>query len=267
MPFEAYKIYQEYEPDKYKTSTQEKVAKALAGAEKAGLRPLEVGTEWKEVQELFGKDFLGPEALKKTWGVDLTEEELQEIEHIPFSQEDLEKAKELGMMLVLRLPHNKEQKPLTIKQMRETFSQEDPLGDPQKKKSRVVWNQDWYNDEDFATKTTPKLGWGLVTKEVLAESKNKNWDEQQEVLEKWASDNGIDPKTIHRRTPVEVAFDTITYYGANQDSLLESSYDWTSVRSSDGKFVFVGYFDSGGLRVSSAARGNRYSALGVCPAR
>ena len=34
MPFEAYKIYQEYEPNKYKTSTQEKVARALAGAKK-----------------------------------------------------------------------------------------------------------------------------------------------------------------------------------------------------------------------------------------
>ena len=267
MPFEAYKIYQEYEPDKYKTSTQEKVARALAGAKKEGLKPLEVGTEWKEVQKLFGKDFLGPEALKKTWGVELTEEELQEIEHIPFSQEDLEKAKELGMMLVLRLPHNQEQKPLTIKQMREMFSQEDNLGDPQKKKTRIVWNQDWYNDKDFAINATAKLGWGLVTKEVLAESKNKNWDEQQEVIKKWANDNGIDPKTIRRRTPVEIAFDTITYYGANQDSLLENSYDWTSVQSSGGRFVGVGGFASGGLHVNFDTRGSRHSSLGVCPAR
>ena len=267
MPFEAYKIYQEYEPDKYKASTEVKVARALAEAKKEGLVPKQEAIDFREVQELFGKDFLGPEAMKKTWGVDLTEEELQEIEHIPFSREELEKAKALGMMLVLRSPRNQEQKPLTIKQMRDMFSQEDHLGDPQKKKSRVMWNQDWYNNEDFAAKATSNLGWGLVAKEVLAESRNKNWEEQQKELEKWAKNNDIDPKTIRRRTPVEVAYDTVTYYGANQDSLLENSYDWTSVQSSAGRFVNVGSFVSDGLYVSSAARGHRYSGLGVCPAR
>ena len=39
MPFEAYKIYQEYEPDKYKTSTEQKVARALAEATRFEAHP------------------------------------------------------------------------------------------------------------------------------------------------------------------------------------------------------------------------------------
>ena len=39
MPFEAYKIYAEYEQGKYKTSTQKKVEKALAEAKKEGITP------------------------------------------------------------------------------------------------------------------------------------------------------------------------------------------------------------------------------------
>ncbi len=65
MPFEAYKIYQEYEPDKYKTSTQEKVAKALAGAKKEGLEPVKEALDFSEVREVFGQDFLGVEEIEK----------------------------------------------------------------------------------------------------------------------------------------------------------------------------------------------------------
>ena len=39
MPFEAYKIYEEYEPDKFKNSTQKKVEQALDTAKKEGLVP------------------------------------------------------------------------------------------------------------------------------------------------------------------------------------------------------------------------------------
>ena len=111
------------------------------------------------------------------------------------------------------------------------------------------------------------LGWGLVAKEVLQESRSKNWDEQEEILKQWAKANKLDPATIRRRTPVEVVYDTMIYYGANKKSLFVKDYDWTSVRSSDGKFVYVGRFDSDGLLVDYAARDTRHSRLGVCPAR
>ncbi|MDE1970079.1 MAG: hypothetical protein KGI50_00670 [Patescibacteria group bacterium] len=270
MPFEAYKIYDEYEPNKYKTSTQKKVEQALDIAKKENLIPeaKETNIEFNEARELFGKDFLGPESVKTTYGVELTPEELQEIENIPFTREELEQAKHLKMMLVLRVSHDKDGNLLTIKQLREQFGSDDALGDPAKKKTNLFWkSQDWYNDQEFATKPTPQLKWSLVTKDVLQESLDKNWDQQEEVLKKWAKDNNIDPNTIKRRTPVEIIYDTLLYYGANKESLLESTWDWSAVQSSDGSFVDVGSFDSGGLDVSDDTRDGTSSSLGVCPSR
>ena len=272
MPFEAYKIYEEYEPDKFKTSTQKKVEQALDVAQKEGLVPetKEAHVEFEEAQEIFGSDFLGPESVGSTFGVEFSQEELNQIENIPFTREELEKAKKLGMMLVLRVPRvgkDKTAKSLTIKQMRGVFKGEDKLGDPKKKKSQIFYDHDWYNKEEFATKDTPSLGWGLVTKKILEESRSKNWDQQQEVLKKWAEENGIDPTSIRRRTPVEIAYDTLLYYGSNKESLLADTWDWTGVRSSVGGFVFVGDFDSDGLHVHRATRGRTDSILGVCPSR
>ena len=245
MPFEAYKIYEEYEPDKYKTSTQKKVEQILDTAKKEGLVPeaREAIIEFNEAREIFGKDFLGPEAIKTTFGTELTPDELQGIENIPFSREELEQAKQLGMMLVLRVPRlgeGKTERPLTIDSARELFAKGDTLGDTKKKKQKVFYGkkgESWYDNEKFATQDTPKLGWGLVMKSVLPESLSKNWDQQEEILKKWAKDNKIDPALVKRRTPVEIAYDTLIYYGANKESLLEGKYDWTGVRSSGGRFV------------------------------
>ena len=272
MPFEAYKIYEEYEPDKFKTTTQKKVEQALNSAKKEGLVPeaKEASIEFEEAREIFGKDFLGPEAAEAAFGVELSQEELEQIEDIPFSREELEQAKQLGMMLVLRVPRigkEKNTKSFSINSVREAFKDDDKLGDPKKKKSNIFYDQDWYDDESFATQDTPSLGWGLVMKEVLQESRDKNWDEQEEVLKAWAKENNIDPSKVRRRKPVEIIYDTLLYYSTNKESLLENSYDWTGVQSSDGYFVYVGYFASGGLGVYNGTRDFTFSNLGVCPSR
>ena len=275
MPFEAYKIYEEYEPDKFKTSTQKKVEQALDTAKREGLIPdkKEGSVEFEEVKEIFGKDFLGPEAIKTTYGIELTPDELQEIENIPFTREELEQAKQLGMMLVLRVPsigEGKEAKPLTIDQIREKFSGGDTLGDPKEKKKKMFYRSKgdgWFDKEKFALEGTPKLGWGLVMKSVLPDSLSKNWDQQEEVLKNWAKQNNIDPALVKRRTPVEIVYDTFLYYGENKETLLEDKWDWSGVRSSGGYFVNVGRFDSDGLRVGHASRDDATSHLGVCPSR
>src|SRR3989344_813665 len=177
------------------------------------------------------------------------------------------------MMLVLRVPRlgeGKTERPLTIDSARELLTKGDSLGDPKKKKQKVFYGkkgESWYDNEEFATKDTPPLGWGLVTKKILEESRSKNWDQQQEVLKKWAEENGIDPASIKRRTPVEIAYDTLLYYGSNKESLLADTWDWTGVRSSDGRFVSVGRFVSDGLHVNGVSRGRAHSDLGVCPSR
>jgi hypothetical protein len=271
MPIPAYELYRPYEEDKFKTSTQKKVEQALEEAREGGTPEVrELLVELEEAREVLGKDFLGPEAIQKTLEVELDPEELEAISHIPFSRAELEKAKELGMMLVLRVPRTRDGKPLTINAMREMFAKGDTLADPKKKKRQLFYRnkgEAWYDNEEFATKPTTQIGWGLVGKSVLSESTSKTWDEQETLLKKWAEQNGLDPTTVRRRTPVEVAYDTLVYYGQNQESLLEDRYDWTSVQSSYGGPVCVGCFGSLGLGVDDDSRGDRGAGLGVCPSR
>jgi len=261
-------VLKELDKQSLRPSTQKKVEQALGeAAERRTKKGPKSSVELEEARELFGKDFLGPEAIQKTFQVEFSPKELEAIECIPFSREDLEQAKSLGMMLVLRAGKDERGDPLTLNRMRELFEKGDRLGDPKKKKSRVFCDQSWYDNEDFATKATTQLGWGLVMKDVLPESLGKNWSDQQRVLEEWAQKNNLDPATVHRRTPVEVVYDLLAYYGGNKEALLENRWDWTATESYDGPPVLVGSFDSDGLNVNPGSREISESYLGVCPAR
>ena len=55
----------------------------------------------------MGKDFRGPEAIETTLGIATFSRGIEQVENIPFTLEELEQAKELGMMLVLRVPHDR----------------------------------------------------------------------------------------------------------------------------------------------------------------
>src|SRR3989344_3152493 len=262
MPFEAYKIYQEYEPDKYKTSTKEKVARALAEAKKEGLTPAKEALDLQEARELFENDFIGIEEVEKFTGHPLTPEEKRiaeekwqkKIEEQGLTKEGLKQLKQEGFMVVLRVGalegYEKKDKemPVTIKNLRKKF----PL----------FYTQDWYNNEQFADEALGGLDWGIVKKELLDETRSKNWDEQQEILKTWAEAHGVPEKFVRRRTPTEVAYDVLAYFQARNQRILEKDWDWTSVQSSGGKFVDVGGFDSNGLCVHHVARNVRHSFLG-----
>jgi hypothetical protein len=226
------------------------------------------GLEFGEAKELFGKDFIGPEAVLKTFGVRLPPNELKNIEKIPFDRETLEKAKNLGMMLVLRVPHDQKGDPLTIKRMQRILGDVDYLGRENDKKTRMFDSAspgNWYEDEGFAREMVAQLGWGLACKSILEESRDIDWHDQEKVLHEWAKGNDLDPASVRRRTPVEVAYDTLAYYGANQESLLEHSYDWTRIRAEDDDFVRVGDFGRSGLAFESSSWDDPDAAFGICP--
>ena len=267
MPFQAHKIYEQYEPDKYKTSTEVKVARALAEAKKEGLRPVKEALDFNEVQELFGPDFIGIEEVERFTGRPLTPEEKRvaeekwqkKIEERGLTRESLERLKQEGFMVVLRVGTLAGKKkgdkdiPVTINNLRKKFP-------------HLFFNQGWYENEQFAEEPLHGLDWGIVKKELLDESRSKNWDEQEEVLKTWAETHGVDEKFVRRRTPTEVAYDALAYFKTRNAWIIEKDWGWTSVRSSDGLFVYVGYFASDGLYVFNDTRGGRGSHLGVCPA-
>ena len=65
MPFPSYKIFEQYEPDKYKTSEQKKVEKVLQEAGQEQLAKRQEGIASPEFQELLARE---GHALEKFFG-------------------------------------------------------------------------------------------------------------------------------------------------------------------------------------------------------
>lgn len=109
----------------------------------------------------------------------------EHIPTIPFSRAELEKAKELGQFLIYRVDKDPEGGPLTMKALQEIvqakFSREG--------KGKVLYDTDWYKDEEFFTKETPTAGWALVSKEVIPGSTSKNYLQQIDVIENYVRNN------------------------------------------------------------------------------
>jgi len=126
-------------------------------------------------REIFGIDFLGSEAVEAVWGVKL---ETKDIPPIPFSRTDLERAKELDQQLVLRVDKASDGSPLTMKKMNEQIQPKLTQGN----QGKLLYNTDWYKDEEFYTTETPETSWALVSKEIVPGSASRNYLEQTEVL-------------------------------------------------------------------------------------
>ena len=87
MPFPGYKIYEEYNPEQYKTSVQKKAEKVLGEAEKEHKKSPESSAELREVVERE------TEKLREFFGYDV------EVPTIPdeITPERYEKWKEMGV--------------------------------------------------------------------------------------------------------------------------------------------------------------------------
>ena len=292
MSFKAYEIYKEYEPDKYKTSTERKVEKALAEAKKEGMGSAQETSDFQEAKEILGKDFLGPEAIKSAFGV-----EMEEIPEIPFSKEELEKAKELNQQLVLYADKAPDGKPLTGEKLLELTDNKTSDG------RNLFYDTDWYKNEDFFTKEVPRAGWKLVSKETIPDSTSKKYVEQTETIvsylkgkvfkdqplpeeyqkainefnakkqelvkllnsnwQKAAEElENLEITKLTRETPIEVLYRLALNERENKKRLLPN-YSWTFRRSSNGKLVYVGDFDSDGVIVNGSGPGFSSGILGV----
>jgi MoxR-like ATPase len=256
----------------------------------------------KNAKEILGKkDVLGIEEIENTFGIKVRAED---VPHIPFSKEDLEKAKELGQFLILRVDKAKDGTGLSMKKMHDLLAEEfkkDGHG-------KILASIDWYKEEEFFTKETPKLSWALTSKEVIPDSTSKNYlqqtegiidyikekvfkggalpkeyqdaikefAEQKEKISKLMKDDWQEATKIleelritklTRKSPSESVYDFLAYFKTNKERLLENMYTWTSRRASDGKLVLVGPFDSDGANVDSVTPDSSRGALGVAFSR
>lgn len=276
--------------------------------EAIGTEPIpepEPGEESKEsasLQEardiLEPQNVLGPEAIRATWDLDLAPEDIPEV---PYSREQLEGAKRLGMMLVLRIDKDNGGHPLTAERMNEIL-------EPQLQaqgKGKLLLKVDWYSDEPFYKDATPRLGWKLVTRELLPNSINIDYADQTKLLRDTlatqpdltqAEQDAIaqaDDATLkrlktqatqdatwkqaglelanlalnrnHRRTFADTLFDHASLLQTHNARLFngQAIYDWTSDQSSDGGLVVVGHAAADGANVDRWDPGYHAGVLGV----
>lgn len=114
----------------------------------------------------------------------------------------------------------------------------------------------WYEDEDFAKEKIPAGEWE-VSLEIVPNSVNKTWNEQQELLEKG---NEIPPVAV-------LLYAMAQHFKETGERAFEEVWVRTSSCGSDGNRVNVGFDDDGRLRVSRRWDGRRYSRVGVARAR
>lgn len=133
-------------------------------------------------KEVMGEEFFGFQEVKKAFGIEIRPEDIPEI---PFSKEELEKARELGQFLVLRVDKAPNGKPLSLQKINEILKGKVSDG------SKLLYADDgkggiqsdsWYKNEEFSKNEAPRLAWALVSKEIIPDSTSKNYLQQTEEL-------------------------------------------------------------------------------------
>lgn len=160
--------------------------------------PNEMREKMLEAKEVMEDSFFSYREIEEAFGIKINRELIPEI---PFSQDDLERARELKQMLILRVDKKSEREPLTIAKMSELLKGKVKDGGKTllyDNGSGKIEDSDsaWYKKEDFITKETPKLAWALVGKEVIPGSLGKNYLEQTEEIVEYLKNKVFEGKKI-----------------------------------------------------------------------
>ena len=102
-----------------------------------------------------------------------------------------------------------------------------------------------------------------MRREPLAATLNRTYRDQDTVL----AAAGSNASAPHRRSAVEIAFDTLCWQRVHGERLLGSHWDWSRSETTDRGYVAIGEFGPQGLRIAAYSTGVRFGTLGVCPQR
>src|SRR4030042_5057798 len=232
---------------------------------------------------IFGQDCVGPRQIEETLGIRIPD---AEIPPLPYSEEELQRAKELDQFLILRVSKDASGKPLTMERFNEIVQPKLEESD----EGQLLYNTSWYSEEEFFKKDTPDLAWALVSKEVIPSSTNQNYLEQTQAIADYLKEvvfknkalpdnykeaieefeqgkdaieaeiesdwqgaakklSALRLNQITRQKPVEAIYDLATYFLHTDERLMEGMYAWTNTQSSYGRLVYVGRFVSKGVYV------------------
>ncbi len=218
--------------------------------------PLSLG----EARRILGDDVLAAEDLVRTFGAASAPDGKAEI---PFDRDTLVAARQHGAMLVLRSDRAGDRRPLTILNMIEQY--------PHAFDAKLLRGAGYQLKDEWGIALEPLAGtdtctpgWALVCKEVLEESCNLAYDEQEPSLAGFAGVIGVPHRAVRRRTAVEAVYDTLLYFRARHVHLLQQSWDWSSSVTLDRGHLNVGGFAKTGMQILSFSRAIRHGRLGIC---
>jgi len=118
-----------------------------------------------EAKEIMGSDFMGPDEIQKAFDVEVTD-----VPQIPFSKEELEKAKELGQFLILRVDKDQKGTNLTLKRIEEIIQPKWEASG----KGKLFRDDRWSLERsEFFDNETPRAGWALTSKEIVEDTRYK----------------------------------------------------------------------------------------------
>ncbi len=212
-----------------------------------------------DARTVLGDDLLGPDEVTTVFG----ERAAADLPRgIPFTRDHLVAARNHGAMLVLRTACAGAGVPLTILHAVQQFPQ--AFDAKLLRQSGYQLRDEWgIALEPLAAADTCAAGWALVWKDVLPESCNLAYDEQDATIRSYAGVLGTD--NLRRRTAVEAVYDTLLYLAARKTRLLQRTWDWSSSATLDGGYLNVGGFADHGMEILSFSRAVRHGQLGVCP--
>ncbi len=200
-------------------------------------------SNYETAKTILGKDFISPEEIATARGVTYTDDQLAKFGDTLPDQESLEWCRDNGMMLVAGPP--KSMSLLDVRAVKKGYFYSKEGG--------------WYSNksEKFAKNDKAEPVWIALRKEPVADSLDKNWSEQSELV--------AEPMVVPNAA--EAVWGYTTYKAVRGIYLLPNIYVRTSSLGSDGNRVLVGSFDADGLYVVDCWDGCRYSDLGVSAAR
>jgi hypothetical protein len=192
-------------------------------------------TSQEMARQVMSRSFFGVEEAIRHFKVRPSKKDLETLDQIPFTQEELQQVKDTHLLVAVF--------PFSLLQIRE-------------KAENLFYKQDWYNSQAFA-KEQGKTEWVLVRRDIVANSTSKAWSDQQKLL---AENEEVPLVRV-------MAYAIIGHCLATGERLFPSVYARCQDLSSGGRRVFLGFFDSDGLCVFRYPDDDTDGFLGLASAR
>lgn len=187
-------------------------------------------------RQIMGQNFHGPDQVMKRFGVWYTEAQLLQLADTLPSEEVLRACKDTHILVAGY--------PLTGLEIHKRMKQN-------------AYEQDWYENEDFARKTKVRLRWLLLRKTDVPNSRSKAYRKQTALLDS------------QEETSIfcEVLFGMNLHFAETGERLHETYCVRCQDVISNGDRVYVGHFGQSGWYVDDGGDGDRNSDIGLASSR